>query len=495
MKMDPGDTQLVKVFDGMEAAVGSEAVAHWRFQTRFGVWPGRRHVPGIVAPQDGEARGAECNYSSTSPGGAPLWGRCAMDTLLPRVAGLDVHQKTVVCAVRCRHESGNSLDKVRPFGTMTRDLRALADYLQAQGVTHVALEATGVLWKPIWNALESRFTLLLVNPRHLKKVPGRKTDVSDAEWIAQLLQCGLLRGSFVPPRSVRELRDLTRLRAQLASEHTRVVNRIHKLLEDTNIKLGAVASDVLGKSGRAMLGALTRGESDPEKIADLALGRLRGKIPHLKLALEGTCTEHHRYLLEQLLSHIDFLENQREELSQRIGQRLAELLPEEARTRLDRIPGIDQTGIENIIAEIGVDMSVFPDEHHLASWCGICPGNEESAGRRLRSRTRKGDRWLRRSLAEAAWAASNTRKSYFWAQFRRLAPRRGKKRAMLAVGHSLLSVIYHLLKHENLEYYELGPDYFDRLEPDRLRRYLVKRLQRLGYEVSLTPSTNENPAA
>lgn len=418
-----------------------------------------------------------------------------MDTLLPQVAGLDVHKKTIVCAVRCRHKSGNLLASSRTFGTMTRELRALAAYLEAQGVTHVALEATGVLWKPVWNVLEGRFTLLLVNPRHLKKVPGRKTDVSDAEWIAQLLQHGLLRGSFVPPRSLRELRDLTRLRAQLAGEHTRVANRIHKLLEDTNIKLGAVASDVLGKSARAMLGALILGEQDPAKLADLALGRLRGKIPQLELALEGNCTEHHRYLLERLMSHIHFLESQRKELSTRIEGILNGLLPAATTTRLDRIPGIDRTSIENIVAEIGVDMSVFPDEHHLASWCGICPGNEESAGKRLRSRTRKGNRWLRRALAEAAWAASCARESYFHAQFRRLASRRGKKRAMLAVGHSLLCVIYHMLKDSNLEYYELGPDYFDRLEPQRLRRYLVKRLQSLGYEVTLTPNAPEFPAA
>jgi transposase len=281
----------------------------------------------------------------------------------------------------------------------------------------------------------------------------------------------------------------------LASEHTRVANRIHKLLEDTNIKLGAVASDVLGKSGRAMLGALIQGEQDPEKLAGLALGKLREKIPQLKLALEGNCTEHHRDMLGQLLGHINFLENQREELSTRIEQRLDKLLPAEARTRLDRIPGINSTSIQNIVAEIGVDMSVFPDEHHLASWCGICPGNEESAGKRLRSRTRKGNRWLRRALAEAAWAAGSAKESYFRAQYRRLASRRGKKRAMLAVGHSLLTVIYHLLKDQDLEYQELGPDYFDRLEPDRLRRYLVKRLQGLGFEVTLSTNIPENPAA
>jgi transposase len=417
-----------------------------------------------------------------------------MDTLFVKVAGLDVHLKSIQCAVRCYQESGRLLKQVRSFGTMTRDLRALADYLQALGVTHVALEATGVLWKPIWNVLEGRFTLLLVNPRHLKKVPGRKTDVSDAEWIAQLLQHGLLRGSFVPPRAVRELRDLTRHRAQLVGEHTRAANRIHKLLEDANVKLGAVASDVLGKSGRAMLRALLRGEQDPQKLAELARGVLRKKIPQLKLALEGNCTEHHRYLLGRLLSHVGYLENQTEQLSARIGHRLGELLPAAAQVRLDKIPGVNRRTIENVLAEIGVDMTVYPDEHHLSSWCGICPGNEESGGKRLRSRTRRGNRWLRRALAEAAWAAGHTKNSYLAAQYRRLAPRRGKKRALLAVGHSLLVIIYHMLRYQK-EYQDLGPDYFDRLEPERLRRYLVKRLQALGYDVTLAPKSSDECAA
>jgi transposase len=416
-----------------------------------------------------------------------------MDTLFSKVAGLDVHLKSIQCAVRCRQESGKVLTEVRSFGTMTRDLRALADYLQALGVTHVALEATGVYWKPVWNIFEGRFTLLLVNPRHLKKVPGRKTDVSDAEWIARLLQHGLLRGSFVPPRPLRELRDLTRHRAQLTSEHTRVANRIHKLLEDANIKLGSVASDVLGKSGRAMLQALLRGEQDTEKLANLAEGVLRKKIPQLQLALEGHCTEHHRYLLGRLLAHVGYLEGQIEQFSARSSGRLDSLLPLQTQHRLDAIPGVNRKTIENVLAEIGIDMNVFPDEHHLCSWCGICPGNEESGGKRLRSRTRKGNRWLRRALTEAAWAASHMKKSYFMAQYRRLAARRGKKRALLAVGHSLLVIIYHVLKH-NKEYQDLGPDYFDRLGPERLRRYLVKRLQTLGFEVTLAPRKQDDAA-
>lgn len=415
-----------------------------------------------------------------------------MDTLFAKVAGLDVHLKSIPCAVCCRQESGKLVRQVRSFGTMTRDLRALADFLEAWGVTHVAMEATGVLWKPVWNVLEGRFTLLLVNPRHLKKVPGRKTDVSDAEWIAQLLQCGLLRGSFVPPRPVRELRDLTRHRAQLAGEHTRVANRIHKLLEDANIKLGAVASDLLGRSGRAMLAALLNGESDPEKLADLARGRLRSKFKDLRLALEGHVTEHHRYLLGRLLSHVGYLERQSEHLSRRIARRLDGLLSADNRERLDRIPGIARTTIENVIAEIGVDLAVFPDEHHLASWCGMCPGNEESAGKRLRSRTRRGNCWLRRALVQGAWAATHVKSSYLAAQYRRLARRRGKNRALVAVAHSLLVIIYHVLKR-GVEYQDLGVNYFDRLEPERLQRYLVRRLQALGYEVTVTRP--EDPCA
>jgi transposase len=408
-----------------------------------------------------------------------------MDTVFAKVAGLDVHHKFITVAVRCRLETGKPFAEVRTYGTMTRDLRAMADYLQALGVTHVALESTGVLWKPVWNILEGRFELLLVNPRQVKQVPGRKSDVSDAEWIAQLLHCGLLEGSFVPGRALREMRDLTRLRAQLVSEQTRVANRIHKVLEDANIKLSAVASDILGKSGRAMLWALIHGERDSEKLARLALGRLRAKTPELKLALEGHFSDHHRFLVKHLLGHLDELDRRIDEISQRIGERLPSTLSEERLRRLDAIPGVNRTTIENVVAEIGADMSQFPDEHHLSSWAGICPGNEESAGKRLRNRTTRKNRWLRRAITEAAWAAGRTKDSYLGAQYRRLAPRRGKKRALIAVGHSLLVIFYHMLKYD-VEYHDLGVDYFDKQEPERLKRYLVKRLERLGYQVNLT---------
>jgi transposase len=421
-----------------------------------------------------------------------------MDIVLDRVAGLDVHHKTVVCAVRLRQPSGKLVREVRTFGTMTRDLRALADYLGDHGVTHAAMEATGVLWKPIWNVLEaapkgsgrSSLTLLLVNPRHLKKVPGRKTDVSDAEWISHLLSCGLLKGSFVPSRAVRNLRDLTRLRAQLADEHTRVANRVHKVLHDANCKLGAVASDVLGKSGRSILAALLDGEDDPEQLAELALGRLRKKIPQLRLALEASFSEHHRFVLRRHLSHLNHLESQEDKLTGRIEKLAEEMLAPDKQARLLKIPGVDRKTMENVLAEIGPDMNVFPDERHLASWTGICPGNEETAGKRLRSRTRKGNRWLRRALSEAAWAASHSKESYLAAQFRRVAARRGRKRALLAVGHSLLTIVYCLLKRD-VEYEDLGADWFDRMQPEQLRRYLVRRLERLGFAVTLTDRTPE----
>jgi transposase len=415
-----------------------------------------------------------------------------MDTTFSKVAGLDVHHKTIQCAVRCQ-TAGKLFTESRSFGTMTRQLQALADYLESLGVTHVALESTGVLWKPVWNILEGRFTLLLVNPRHLKKVPGRKTDVTDAQWIAHLLQCGLLKASFVPPRAVRELRDLTRLRAQLVAEHTRVANRVRKVLEDANIKLGAVASDVLGVSGRAMLQALLRGDTDVNQMAELARAKLRNKIPQLRLALEGKVTEHHRTVLRYLLAHLDFLEQARGLINVEIQRLELQILPAEDGLRLDRIPGINVTSIQNIVAEIGTDMSVFPDAHHLCSWAGICPGNEESAGKRLRSGTRHGNRWLRRALSEAAWAASHTKDSYLAAQFRRISARRGQKRALIAVAHSILTIIYYVLK-DHKEYQDLGRDHFDRLVPERLRRYLVRRLEALGHDVILKPRDPDQAA-
>ena len=407
-----------------------------------------------------------------------------MQTIYRNVAGLDVHQKIVWVAIRCLGPNGDVREEIQSFGTMTRDLLRMSEWLTAHGVTHVAMESTGVLWKPIWNVLEGSFELLLVNPRELKQVPGRKSDVKDCQWIAQLLQCGLLRSSFVPPRPQRELRDLTRHRAQLTSEHTRIANRIHKTLEDANIKLGAVASDILGKSGRAMLQALLDGKCDPVKLAELAKRRLRGKIPQLQEALHGHFTEHHHFMLEKLLEHLRQLEEQIEQFTARIEERIGSLMDAETMQRLDAIPGVNRTTIENVIAEIGTDMAAFPTPERLSSWAGMCPGNEESAGKRIRNRTTKGDRWLRGALVAAAWAASHTKDTYLSAQYRRLAPRRGKKRALIAVGHSLLVIFHQMLKH-GVPYQDLGGDFFNRMEPERLRRYLVKRLEALGFQVVL----------
>ncbi len=365
---------------------------------------------------------------------------------------------------------------------MTRDLLELADWLEEDGVTHVAMESTGVLWKPVWNILEAGFTILLVNAYHIKQVPGRKTDVKDCEWIADLLQHGLLRGSFVPPQPIRELRDLTRLRAQIVAEKTAVVNRIHKLLEDANIKLGAVASDIMGVSCRKMLAQIAAGQSDAEPMAELALGSLRGKIPQLRLALHGHVTEHHRYVLSFLLKSLQQVEARIEQLSGRIEEVIRPFQP--SVMLLMTIPGVQIRTAQNLLAEIGTDMGQFPSGQHLASWAGLCPGNNESAGKRKTGRTAKGNRWLRRAIAEAAWGASRTKNTYAQAQYRRIAPRRGSKRAIVAVAHSLLVAAYHILKNST-PYQDLGPDHFNRLNPERLTRYHVKRLEALGFNVKL----------
>jgi transposase len=415
----------------------------------------------------------------------------AMETIYQCVAGLDVHKAFIVCCLRISGE-GKSREEIRKFGTMTGDLLELAEWLQKNRITHVAMESTGVLWKPVWNILEAyEFQLLLINAKELKQVPGRKSDVKDSQWIAQLLSCGLLKSSFVPPSEQRELRDLTRHRAQLNGEHTRCANRIHKILQDANIKLSSVASDILGKSGRDMLDALVEGCDDPHALAELARGKLRGKMAELTQALEGHVTEHHRFMLQQLLNHLALLEQQIACFDERIEEALRPFVDEATFDRLDAVPGVNRHTIEDVVAEIGVDMSVFPTAGHLASWAGLCPGNEESAGKRKRTRATKGNVWLRRALSQAAWAAARTRDCYFQAQFRRLVGRRGKKRAILAVAHSLQQVIYHLLRQSNLNYRELGGDYFDRLAPERLQRHLVKRLESLGFEVKL----NRRPAA
>ena len=407
-----------------------------------------------------------------------------MDTLYPRCAGIDVHKNNLVVCVRCCDRPGKAREEVRTFSTMTADLLALADWLASHGVTHVAMESTAVYWKPVFNILEGGVHVLLVNAEHIKQVPGRKTDVKDCQWIAQLLQHGLLKPSFVPAQPIRELRDLTRQRTQLIQERSGAANRIQKVLEDANIKLAGVATDVLGVSGRDMLGALIAGETDPVKLADLARGRLREKVPALRLALQGRVTEHHRFLLRMHLDHISHLEGLIGRLGVRIEEALAPLA--EAQQRLQTIPGISQRVAETVLAEIGTDMGQFPSAGHLAKWAGMCPGNQESAGKRRSGRTTKGDRWLKRLLVQAAWAASHTKGTYLAAQYRRLSKRRGCKRALVAVGHTLLVIIYHMLKR-GTTYAELGADFLDRLEPERLTRQLVRRLEALGHKVTLEP--------
>lgn len=414
-----------------------------------------------------------------------------MEVIYPRCAGMDVHKETVaVCLVVC--EGGRPARKqVRTFGTMTRDLLALGDWLAEEGVTHVAMESTGVYWKPIFNVLESRFEVVLVNARHIKQVPGRKTDVKDCAWIADLLRHGLLKASFVPDRPQRELRDLTRHRAQLVGELGRVANRIQKVLEDANIKLGSVATDVLGVSGRAMIQALLEGRQAPEQMADLARGSLRRKKESLAAALEGHVTEHHRFMLRTLWDHLIYLEGAIASLDARIEEQMRPFEAEIA--LLDTIPGVDRVVAEAIVAEVGTDMSHFPTADHLASWAGVCPGNNESAGKRKSGRTSKGNRWLKRCLSQAAWAASRTKNTYLAAQFRQIARRRGRKRAIIATARTILIMAYHMLA-EGTEYRELGGDYFDTLRPERLRHYYVRRLRQLGYEVNLAQAA-ASPAA
>lgn len=423
-----------------------------------------------------------------------------------RCCGLDVHKETVAACVRVPGPEGRVAD-VRVFGTMTGELLGLADWLTSHGVTHVAIESTGVFWKPVYYVLEERFTVLLVNPAHMKNVPGRKTDVKDCEWIAQLLEYGLLRASFVPPVPIRELRDLTRYRRSLIDERGRGVNRLQKFLQDAGIKLSSVASDVMGKSGRAMVEALVAGTTDAEVLADLARGRLRKKIPDLRRALVGRFGEHHRFLVGEILDHVDDLERRIEKLSARIAQRIAEEPPpdtspgapaaggtpsvpppptiEQAIGRLDQITGVERRTAEEIIAELGTNMRQFPTPEQCASWAGICPGNDESAGKRRSGRTRKGDKHLRRALVQAALAAAHTENSYLGAQYHHLVGRCGHKRAVVAVAHSILIITWHLLS-KNVAYTDLGADYFRQRDRERLTRRHTQALEKLGYTVSLS---------
>ena len=378
-----------------------------------------------------------------------------MDVLHDRCAGLDVHKKTVVACVRLVGHDGKVSHETRTFATTTAALLELADWLVAQGVRHAAMESTGVYWKPVWHLLEDRLELMLVNARHIKQVPGRKTDVKDAEWIARLLQHGLLTPSFIPPPAVRELRDLTRQRAQLVAEKATVANRVQKVLESANIKLGSVASDVLGVSGRAMIAGLIAGCEDPALLAGKARGRLRQKGAQLRLALQGRATEHHRFQLRMLMGQVLHLEGQIDGYEARITEVMSPFAA--AAARLATIPGIGPRVAEAIVAEVGTDMTVFATAGHLASWAGMCPGNDESAGKRRSGRTTKGSVWLRTVLVQAAWAASHTKETSLAVAYRKWAKRLGRKKALVALGHKMLTVIHAMLKG--------GNDYVERLVP------------------------------
>jgi transposase len=408
-----------------------------------------------------------------------------METLIERCCGLDVHQASVVACVLIG-EPGKKLRKqVRKFGTMTRDLAGLREWLLAEGVTHVAMESTGVYWVPVYTALEDSFELVVGNATHIKNVPGRKTDVKDSEWIADLVRHGLIRKSFVPCKALRELRDLTRYRRKLMESQASERNRLLKLLETASIKLASVASDVFGVSGRRMLRALIGGQASPEQIAELAKGTLRKKLQPLAWALEGRIDDHHRFLLGVQLDLIEQVEAKVAKVDERIQERLGPY--REQHRRLTQIPGVDDMGAAVIIAELGVDMTVFPTAQHAAAWAGVAPGNNESAGKRTGRAGRKGNVHLTTALVQAAVSASRKRGSYLKEKYWRLKARRGPKRAALAIAHKILVAAYHMLAR-TIDYADLGSQYLDRAAAGQVKRTLVQRLERLGYQVTLTPT-------
>ena len=408
-----------------------------------------------------------------------------MDAIYRDVCGLDLHKRRIVACAITTDAQGQVHKAIRTFGTMTEDVLTLADWLHSEGVTQVAMESTGVLWKPIYNLLEGQFTLLLANAQHLKAVPGRKTDVKDAEWIADLLRHGLLRPSFVPDRPQRELRELTRYRTSLVQERTAEVNRLQKTLEGANIKLASVASDVLGASGRQMIAGLIAGHTDAAALAALARGRLREKRGALERALVGQVGAHQRFLLARQLAHLDFLQDQIERVSAEIEARLRPF--QDALTRLGTIPGVGARTAQVLVAEVGADLTRFPSAARLASWAGLCPGNNESGGKRRSGRTRKGSPWLRAALVEAAQAAARTKDTYLAALYRHIKARRGAKRAAVAVAHALLVIAYHLLSRGE-PYHDLGPTFLDERHHQAAKRRAIRRLERLGYRVTFDPA-------
>jgi len=405
-----------------------------------------------------------------------------MDVIYERCCGLDVHKRTVTACLLTTKPEGGRQQETRTFGTMTDDLLTLADWLAQAGCSHVAMEATGAYWKPVYNILEGQFETLVVNAYHVKAVPGRKTDVRDAEWLADLLQHGLLRGSFIPDRPQRELRELTRYRTSLVRERASEVNRLQKTLEGANIKLASVATDILGATGRAILEALAKGTGEGPELATLARGSLRQKRAELERALKAETSDHQRLMIREHLAHINYLDEAIGRLSREIEERLRPF--DHTLSHLQTITGVGRRTAETILAEVGTDTSRFPTHRHLASWAGLCPGNNESAGKQRSGHTRKGSPWLRSALVESAWAAAKTKQTYLSAQYHRLAARRGGKRAALAVAHSILVIAYYIMARGQT-YDDLGGNYFDERDRRQVERRLVKRLEDLGYSVTL----------
>ena len=407
-----------------------------------------------------------------------------MKRIYRRCCGIDVHKATLTACVRVHGPGGKLTQEIRSFGTTSDELLSLHDWLSAQRVSHVAMEATGVYWKPVFYVLEQGFTLLLVNPADVQRMPGRKTDVSDSAWLAQLLENGLLRPSFIPPRAIRELRDLVRYRSELKHDHTRVANRLHKVLQDADLKLSSVMADILGVSGRQILQQLAAGKTDPAALAELARGRLRAKLPALRQALTGRFSAHHGFLISEALSELDNLEESMSALAARIEQHLVPFAQQIE--QLSTIPGVKRLAATIILSEVGTDMSCFPDTAHLASWAGMAPGNHESAGKRRRAKARHGNRWLRTVLVECGQAAGKTRNTALAAIYRRMIIREGRKHAAFVVGRHILNIVYHLLL-ERTTYRELGPSYFEQRRAEQLKRRCLDQLRTLGFQATLTP--------
>ena len=408
-----------------------------------------------------------------------------MEVMYPKSSGLDVHLKFVIACVLATNEKGESKAIKQRFGTTTNQLRELVSWLQGHEIKQVAMESTGVYWKPVYNLLHPHFEVWVVNAQHLSRVPGRKTDESDAEWLTRLMQYGLLNRSFIPAEWQRDLRDLTRYRTRLIQEKSSGVNRLHKILEDANIKLSSVVTDIQGVSARAMLEALIADEMDARQMAELALGTMRPKIPLLVEALTGFVRPHHRYMLEEILQHLDELKQRISSLDRQIhlvGTPYATLLE-----RIRELPGLDRRTTEIILAEVGPTVEKWPTAGHLASWACVCPGNHESGGKRYSGKRRKGQKWLVSALVEAAHAASRSKDTYLSAQFHRLRARRGAKRAAMAVAHSILTIVYHLIQKPEERFSELGGDFFLKKNKEQEERRAVRMLESLGFQVALTP--------